>query len=86
MTSRSQILTAKQWKSMKSLEMSIQRSQVIIIIEGDGELKNIAGQVLTYISKNFLLKNQKLDLERTMRELEKPFQKKLDKKNKNKTK
>ena len=35
--------------------------------------KNIAAQVLTYNSKNFHWLNKKLDLERTMSELEKPF-------------
>ena len=38
MTSRTQILTAKQ-KSLKSLKKSIPRSQVIRIIDGDDELK-----------------------------------------------
>ena len=44
------------------------------------EVKNIAGQVLTYNLKNFL--NRKSDLERTMSELEK-FQKKSDRKKSN---
>ena len=43
--------------------------------------KNIAGQVLTYNSKNFHWLNRKLDLERTMNGLEKPFRKKSDPKN-----
>ena len=42
------------------------------------EVKNIAGQVLTYNSKNFHWQNRKLDLERTMNGLEKPFRKKSD--------
>ena len=43
------------------------------------EIKNIAGQVLTYNSENFhLLK--KLDLEWTITELGKPFLKKSDQK------
>ena len=47
------------------------------------EVKNIAGQVLTYNSKNFhWLK--KLDLKRTMNGLEKPFRKKTDPKNQSK--
>ena len=37
--------------------------------------KNIAGQVLTHNSKNFHWLNRKLDLERTMNGLEKPFRK-----------
>ena len=37
-----------------------------------------AGQVLTYNSKNFHWLNRKLDLERTMNGLEKPFRKKSD--------
>ena len=37
--------------------------------------KNIAGQVLTYNSKNFHWLNRKLDLERTMNGLGKPFRK-----------
>ena len=48
MTSRTQILTAKQWKSLK-----FKKSMVARIIDGDDELKNIAGQVLTYNSTNF---------------------------------
>ena len=43
--------------------------------------KNIAGQVLTYNSKNFHWLNRKLDLERTMNGLEKPFRKKSYSKN-----
>ena len=43
--------------------------------------KNIAGQVLTYNSKNFHWLNKKLDLERTMNGLGKPFRKKSDPKN-----
>ena len=39
--------------------------------------KNIAGQVLTYNSKNFHWLNKQLDLERTMGELGKPFLKKI---------
>ena len=35
--------------------------------------KNIAGQVLTYNSKNFNWLNKKVDIERTMSELGKPF-------------
>ena len=38
--------------------------------------KNIAGQVLTYNSKNFHWLNRKLDLERTMNVLQKPIRKK----------
>ena len=53
MTSRTQILTAKQQKSLKSLKKSIPRSQVVRTIDRDDELKNKAGQVLTYNSKNF---------------------------------
>ena len=47
MTSRTQILTAKQL-----VKKSIPRSQVVRIIDGDDELKNIAGRVLKYNSKN----------------------------------
>ena len=43
--------------------------------------KIIAGQVLTYNSKNFHLLNRKLDLERTMSELGKPFRKNAIQKN-----
>ena len=50
----------------------------------DDEIKNIARQVLTYNSKNFHGLNKKLDLERTMSELRKPFLKKSDKKTENK--
>ena len=39
--------------------------------------KNIAGQVLMYNSKNFHWLNRKLDLERTMNGLRKPFRKKI---------
>ena len=45
------------------------------------EVKNIAGQVLTYNSKNFHWLNRKLDLERTMNGLEKSFRKKSYPKN-----
>ena len=38
---------------INEIEKSIPRSQVTRIIDGDHELKNIAGQVLTYNSKNF---------------------------------
>ena len=41
----------------------------------DDETKNIAGQVLTYNSKNFHWLNRKLDLERTMNGLGKQFRK-----------
>ena len=44
------------------------------------EIKIIAGQILTYNSKNFHWLNSKLDLERTMNGLGKPFRKKSDKK------
>ena len=47
----------------------------------DDEIKNIAGQVLTYNSKNFHWLNKKLDLERTMNGLGKPFRKESDPKN-----
>ena len=44
----------------------------------DDEIKkNVAGQVLTYNSKNFHWLNKKLDLEWTMNGLEKPFRKKI---------
>ena len=43
--------------------------------------KNIAGQVLTNNSKNFRWLNRKLDIERTMKGLEKPFRKKFEPKN-----
>ena len=43
--------------------------------------KNIAGQLLTHNSKNFHWLNTKLDLERTMNGLGKPFRKKSDPKN-----
>ena len=39
--------------------------------------KNIAGQVQTYNSKNFHWLNRKLDLERAMNRLGKPFRKKI---------
>ena len=47
--------------------------------------KNIAGQVLTYNSKNFHWLNKQLDLERTMSELWKSFLKKSDEKKHKKT-
>ena len=40
-----------------------------------GSKKNIAGQVLTYNSKNFHRLNRKLDQKRTMNGLGKPFRK-----------
>ena len=43
----------------------------------DDEIKNIAGQVLTYNSKNFHWLNRKLNLEKTMNGLGKPFRKKI---------
>ena len=46
----------------------------------DDEIKNIAGQVLTYNSKNFPWLTKKLDLEKTRNELGKPFLKKSEKK------
>ena len=48
--------------------------------------KNIAGQVLTYNSNNFYWLNRKLDLERTMNGLEKPFRKESDPKNRKNSK
>ena len=48
--------------------------------------KNIAGQVLTYNSKNFHWLNRKLDLERTKNGLGKPFRKKYDPKNRKNSK
>ena len=44
------------------------------------KFKNIAGQVLTYNSKDFHWLNKKLDPERTINGLEKPFRKKSKKK------
>ena len=41
--------------------------------------KNIAGQVLTYNSKNFHWQNRKLDQERTMNGFWKPFRKEIQK-------
>ena len=49
-------------------------------------LKNIARQVLTYNSMNFHWLNRKLDLERTMNGLEKPFRKQSNPKNWKKSK
>ena len=43
--------------------------------------KNIAGQFLTYNSKNFHRLNRKLDIEQTMNGLGKPFRKKSNPKN-----
>ena len=54
------------------MKKSIPRSQVVRIIDGDGELKHIAGQAP--------------DLERTMSELGKPILKKHQMKNKEKQK
>ena len=68
MTSRTQILAAKQYNSQKSLQKLTPRSQVVRIIDGDDDLQNIAGQDLTYNSKT-----KKLYLEQTMSELGKPF-------------
>ena len=42
--------------------------------------KSIAGQVLTYNSKNFHRLNKKLDLKRPMGKFEKPFLRKTDQK------
>ena len=39
MKSWTQILTAKQWRSLNSLKKSIPRSQLVRIIVGDDELK-----------------------------------------------
>ena len=47
------------------------------------EIKNIAGQVLTYNSKKFHRINKKLDIEQTMSELGKPFLKNQIKNKKN---
>ena len=52
----------------------------------NGKAKNIAGQVLTYNSKNFHWLNRKLDLERTIHGLEKPFRKIFDPKNRKNSK
>ena len=41
------------------------------------KFKNIAGQVLTYNSKDFHWLNKKLDPERTINGFEKPFRKKV---------
>ena len=73
MTSPTQILTAKQ---KKLVQKTIPRSQVVGIHDGEDELKNIAGQDLTYNSKKFHWLNKQLDLERTMSELGKRFLKK----------
>ena len=54
-----------------------------MLTKGKANLKNIAGQVLTYNSKNFHWLNKKLDLERTMSQSGKPFLKKSDKKTEN---
>ena len=51
-------------------------------IKGTVNIKNITGQVLTY--KEFSLTKQKLDLERTTSDLEKPFLKNQIKTKKNK--
>ena len=48
--------------------------------------KNIAGQVLTYNSKNFHWLNRTLDFERTMNGLGKPFRKKSNPKNRENSK
>ena len=45
--------------------------------KGKANLKNIAGQVLTYKSRKCHCLNIKLDLERTMGELGKPILKKI---------
>ena len=45
MTSRTKILTEKQYRSLKSLKEFIPRSQIVRIIDGDDELKNIAGRI-----------------------------------------
>ena len=50
------------------------------LTDGEDELKNIAGKVPTYNSKNFHSLNKNLDLERNMSELGKPFPKKSDQK------
>ena len=59
MTSRTQILTAKQYKSLKS----IPRSQVVRIIDGDDELKiTTMSQKIAAIAPRLLIKqtNKKL--------------------------
>ena len=65
--------------------MKLKKSMVARIICGD-ELKNIAGQVLTYNSKNFHWLHKRLDLVGTTKELEKPFLKNQIKKLKRKSK
>ena len=44
MTSRTQFLTAKQYKTLKSLKKLIPRSQAVRYIDGDVELKKTAGR------------------------------------------
>ena len=68
------------WNCMNKWTKS--RFEVVVTSYGrnknrDDEIKkNIAGQVLTYNSKNFHWLNRKLDLERAMNGLRKPFRKK----------
>ena len=62
-TSRRQILTANQWKSLKSLEKSIPRSQVVRIIGGEDELKKHSRTSPEVQFKEFSLTKQKGDIE-----------------------
>ena len=57
------------WKSQFQ-EVTVRRNKNLL-----DEVKNIAGQVLTYNSKNFHWLNRKLDLERIMNGLVKPLKK-----------
>ena len=50
------------------------------VIKRQSEIKNIAGQVLMYNLRNFHWPNKKLNIERTMSELGKPFLEKSDEK------
>ena len=85
MTSR----THFSWNGMN--EKTKSRLEVVVTSYGrktnlDDEIKNIAGQFLTYNSKNFHWLIRKLDIERTMNGLCKPFRKKSDQKNRKNSK
>ena len=62
-TSSTQNLNRKQWKSLKSLEESIPRSQVVRIIDGDDELKKTTmSPIIAAIASRLLTSRSSLDL------------------------
>ena len=63
MDSRTQILTAKQYKSKKTLKKYIPRSQVVRIIDGEDKIKKHRRTSLKYNSKNWMKKLEVLYLQ-----------------------